>query len=275
MEIVMLFFSVAVIISLISVVITNTRASIGGATYQNVAYIAAFAFGVNLYYIFFGENHERFAFARSKPYYYLCYVLLLFQLSSVIASGGRDGMILVIVYSVYLFLLLLKDKSSYKKLKNISLIILIGIIGMITQLKLLSISIYESSLNRAFSYLSGGDTSGRDTLYNDAMHVILDSPLFGYGLFGMFDYYNDYPHNFFLEVLMQGGLFYLVFWFVIIMYLIIKYINISMKFKAFRLISVIALYPIVVLMVSGTYINQSVFWFIISFIISYKIKLSD
>ena len=111
--------------------------------------------------------------------------------------------------------------------------------------------------------------------------LISRSPIFGYGVFGMWRY-SALPHNFFLEILIQGGTVYFSFILIFLTYVFIKLYKITRIDPSFKLISILGLYPLVFLMFSGSYMSNSIFWFCISFVISYSsqslnqgIKLSN
>ncbi|TXL66774.1 oligosaccharide repeat unit polymerase [Cerasibacillus terrae] len=274
MDVIMILFSIAAILTSIEVLTTNTRANIGGATYQNASYIASFAFGINLYYLLFGENIYRFKFAKTTLYRYFCYFLLMLQLFAIVSSGGRGGMVLAIVYFIYLIINSIKENRNTKIFKYFIIISLTFLIGILVHFQLMKISIYESSFSRVFSYISSegidiSATSGRDSVYSVALEYVYNSPLFGYGIFGMFDSYGGYPHNLFIEILLQGGLIYLIFFLFIFTKLINRTSKILKVDKRFRIICVIAFHPLILLMFSGTYTNQSSFWFTVAFIFSY------
>ena len=142
---------------------------------------------------------------------------------------------------------------------------------------LIDIPIFKSSLERVFSYLTPNgidmsQTSGRDHVYRDAIELIKQSPIIGYGIFGFFKVYGSYPHNFFLEILLQGGILLLFAILIIIISLIKKIIYMIKYNEELRIILIIFLYPIVMLMFSGTYTSDSIFWFSISFIFSYRFQ---
>lgn len=279
LEVVMIIFTLSTIGTSISSLGSGDRVSIGGATYQSASYISAFAFGINLYYIFFGNNHSRFRFTKTKLYKFISYIFLIAQIMGVFTSGGRGGMVLIIVYSIYILISSIRSKNRIKLIEKYILIILMSMLLFIILLpKLMSIDSFQSSINRVFSYItdSGIDmskTSGRDIVYTDAIHLIKMSPILGYGFFGFYKVYGQYPHNLFLEVLLQGGLIYL-FFVILFIFIMIKKLNVMLNIDyRLNIIIIIALYPLTLLMFSGTYTNNSIFWFFISFMIAYKPKI--
>lgn len=60
------------------------------------------------------------------------------------------------------------------------------------------------------SFLSGANifkegSTGRDAFYPILFRAMNDSPVFGYGIFGSFEFINAYPHNIFLEIIFSFG----------------------------------------------------------------------
>jgi len=269
MEILMLIFTFATIITTYTSFRSGIRVGIGGATYQNASYIAAFAFGINLYYIFYGNNHDRIEFCRFRLYKIMCFVFLFVQITAVLASGGRGGAVLIFIYLVFMFISLINKHE--KLLKYFLFFVGIGIgVGLLLP-NLMNIPVFKVSFDRAFSYLSNGGinwagTSNRNFIYEESISLILDSPLVGYGLFGMWNV-STLPHNIFLEVLLQGGLIYFMF-FILFMIIIIKKLLKLIKLNPKnRVIIIIALYPFIMLIFSGSYISNAQFWFVLSFIL--------
>lgn len=277
MDVVMLILSLSTLINTIDSISNGTRVSVGGATYQNASYMAAYAFGINLYYIFYGNNHSRFKFTTNKLYKVVCILLLIVQFIGVLSSGGRGGFILIVIYILYITISIIYKKNRVNSLKYI-LLMGVAILSITIVLpKLMQISIFNNSVERVLSYLSpeGIDmsrTSGRDLVYGSAIELIKQSPIIGYGIFGFWKIYGAYPHNLFLEILLQGGVVMLFISIIIIILLLRRIIYMVRYNEELRIILIIFLYPITMLMFSGTYTNNSIFWFCISFIFSYRLE---
>ncbi|WP_099354716.1 O-antigen ligase family protein [Fredinandcohnia onubensis] len=279
-EIIMLIFSISITVSTIDSLIYGGRFSIAGGTYQAGGYISAFAFGLNLYYLLYGNNHKRFKFTTNKYYFILCLVILPVQIIGVFTSGARGAMVLVIAYLLIITSSTVKTMKLSQLIKYVVLLIGTAIVAFISLPNLLEIPTFNSSFNRVFSYIStdGIDwsgTSNRDIVYSKALDLVFESPLLGYGIFGMWKAFEAYPHNIFLEVLMQGGIVYFsIFIFIITLALKKLFYIIKINPKC-RIIFILSIYPIIMLLFSGTYINNSLFWFSLSFIFSYNPPISN
>ncbi|MCK2016878.1 O-antigen ligase family protein [Peribacillus frigoritolerans] len=274
LDLILIFGSGAAIISTIFNVIQGSYSQgLAGGTNQTLSYVSAFVFGLNLFLNFSKYNIVRFRFAKNRLYNIFCVILLPFQLLSVIISGGRGGMVLLIIY---LILFLIKTIKSYHSVK-LSLFIFSVILTAMFFSFSLNNEIFNSGLERSFAYVGSGGlnwdgTSNRDSVYQDAINLIKERPLIGYGLFGYLSYYPN-PHNLILEVLLSGGLLYLILFILIVFYISKKYLSITKKNKDMQFIGIIASFPIVMLMFSGTYMVSSELWFVLGFILSYKEKI--
>jgi len=198
---------------------------------------------------------------------------LLVQIIGVFLTGGRGGAVLLIIYSLYIFLTVMKSRQSFNKIKFIAFVsfLIISLSLLIPQL--LENALFYSRFRRVFEFLSidGGinwaGTSNRDIVYMNAIELIKNELFFGYGLFGFWDI-SGYPHNIILEILLNGGVLYLL---IAIIVLIIFYRNIRLLIRydaKYRIIAILALYPFVQLMFSGSYMTSSEFWFVLSLVIS-------
>lgn len=272
-------FSLAKWIELLMVVITimllfNLPKMLGdkalgiGSSHQTLAYYSAFMYCINLFFILFGNKFEnRFSFFSKKLYKIISYLFLLTQVISCFSSGGRGGAVLLIFGTI---ILLFKAKKRLKNRKAfIYLFISLTFIYIVYQILPSDIHrLIDNGLERTFSYLSfdGIDmthTSNRDIVYSNAMHDISMSPFWGYGFFSYLDLSGSYPHNFFLEILLQGGIIYLSI-ILILFVLLIKKMILLLKTNNILILPLI-LYPFVMLFFSGTYITTMLFWFTITY----------
>ncbi|MBZ4663252.1 MAG: hypothetical protein JG776_954 [Caloramator sp.] len=272
-EIIMLIFTISTIKTIYNTLILGYKPNIGGGSYQFAGYTAALALGINLCFIVWDKNIARFNIFKSKLYKILSYFLVIFQLVGVMTTGARGAMILVIFYLIYFLILVRNDRLSI--LNKICIVIIVIILYLNILPILINNSVFNSSLRRLFEYVSDNGinwegTSGRDIIYILTIELIKLSPIYGYGLFSYYNYLNSYPHNLFLEILVQGGIIYLSI-FIIINYLVIKKLNkITRKDVNLKILNTLAIYCFVLLMFSGTYMTNNQFWFILSFVVNFK-----
>ena len=198
---------------------------------------------------------------------------------NVLLSGGRGGMVLLIVN--VLFFVLFYSKKKGKLAKGIlylvaGFVILSSILAVVIANNDELSKLYEYGSERAFSYVSdsGGidmqGTGGRDWVFSDAINNIKENP-FGFGLFRSYGLFV-YPHNFFLEILLDGGLLYFTFVMGFIIYLYNKLKKILRQSTDFYCFLPVLTYPLIILLFSSTYKHHCMFWFCISFISSYVLS---
>ncbi|MBY8908367.1 O-antigen ligase family protein [Salinicoccus roseus] len=279
-EVSMIVFTIAVFITTIgSYVQGQSFTSIGGATYQTASYIAALAYGLNLYFLLYGKYHKRFYFAKSRIYSVLSFVFLIVQFVAIFMTGGRGGIVLFSIFSIYIIgsVLLKSSLKLYSKLFAIILMFLI-FIPILFQ-NLMSNNQFLVKFNRTLEFLSFESglnwegSSNRDILYLKAINLIMDQPLLGYGIYGFWDV-SGYPHNLVLEILLNGGLLYFVFVLLLLLYVIIKLVLMIKREPQYRLLAVLLIYPLTMLMFSGSYMIITELWFVLSFVYGYhKVKV--
>lgn len=283
-------YNIVAFIVLSSIVINNFTKnayfqSSGAFNYQSISYILGFTGGINFYLIFYGEKYPRFKFAQTKMFLMFQILLFIGQFIACLLTGGRGGFILFVIYIAF-NLLTIVPKKQVKKISKLIFIILIIIFAFIAfSSNLTNNSLFENSIDRIVSFISptGGinweGTSERNIVYSEAIVMILEKPLCGYGFWG---YFNTslgnkwgYPHNFFLEVLLQGGAVFLLFvllFLVICIYRMKKMLSNSVNCDFLLILTV---YPIINLMMSGTYVTNSLFWFVTTILLTSNGKQND
>jgi O-antigen ligase len=274
---VMLLISAGSIVSILIPFLSGKRFTVmGGASYQAASYYTAFAFGLNLYIILFKASHINRNKIRKRNVLIqiLLISLLILQSIMVIIPGGRGAFILMVIYLSLSIMKCLITRNVIRVMYAVFIIVvLLVILGKVFQ-RLLENSLFLQSFNRVLAFIGQGGTvnwdgsSERLPIYQEAINLFLESPIIGYGLYGYISKvsYAVYPHNFFLEVLLQGGLIYLSVWIVFIWYILKKMYFLVLYDKRKRLFLYIGLYPAVMLMFSGSYLSNGLFWFLISLI---------
>jgi O-antigen ligase len=203
-------------------------------------------------------------------------VLLIF---CVIIPGGRGAFVLMVLYILlwYLFWII---GNKHSRRFYIGLILALFILPFVLYGIYFIIQINEQmfvGFNRAVSFIDfkqGGfnlaeGSSGREVIYNQAIELIGKKPITGYGLFEyMYSLttVNQYPHNFFLELLLQGGVFYCVTMVVFLSSLFLKFIKLLKRDSQFLILLFIFAYPMTNLIFSGSYLDTPLFWYCIMII---------
>lgn len=268
---VILLSIVFVIPKMLKIDVVNLSTFYGGGHYQGFGYIVSLSFLINLVYLLF--------FLKSVSLYKKIYFFLSFiiHLSGAIFSGARGSMIVIFLGAIILFYLKFNLKHFFYIILKTVLLLFLSFNLLLFFLADYYDRIIESA-DRIFSYISDGTidmskTSNRDILYEESIKHIKNSPIFGYGFF---DYLKQtgfgYPHNLFLEILLQGGIIYLVFWIFFLLLFIYKLILLISNDKKYIVIFPFVIYCFTLLMFSGSYIFEPFFWFSIIFVFTASSK---
>jgi O-antigen ligase len=260
----------------------------GAINYQSASYYSAFAFGMNLFYLINWDYPHRFKIFRNKLY---LVILIFFQLllsASAIIPGGRGGFVLLFVYAVLgvIYWFIKNRKNSIK----IIAIILIGILLILMIIPVvdvfLEIPSFNTGIQRALEFIDFGEkklnleegSSGRAPIYRQAVQLILERPFFGYGLFSyMYDLttINQYPHNLFLEILLQGGLLYFGIFLWVSLAGLRKFKALVCEEPSFMIILFLVTFPLVLLMFSGTYLTEPLLWYSCAILYAAKVEKNN
>jgi hypothetical protein len=240
--------------------------SFGGATYQTFSYVSAFAFGLNLFF-YFRKSYSSFG-PFSKLFFYFIFVVTLM---GVFLSGGRGGFVLVAAYLFYFSFIVFSQVKRMYIFLFFEIIIFLYVLILFNPEFLRQIS-EIGSFDRLFQYvnpddlsLDWGGTSGRDEVYLNVLRYIFIKPFLGYGVYGVFNITGT-PHNLFLELLLSGGVVFLTL-FLIVGFVIILPVALKL-IRNNSIVVIIGIYPLVQLLFSGSYLTNSEFWFVFSFMIS-------
>lgn len=183
----------------------------------------------------------------------------------------RGAIISVLIGIISLVLL----KINSNKRKKIYILLVIGLSFLIIyintiwdQLMLLFSNSSIVALVKLSSLSDGGDlTTGRTELYNSAIDLFVQYPLFGSGI-GHYEFYNGiYSHQFFLQLLCEFGLLGTIL-FLIPIFKSIKLAFISNFSEEILLVLVLFSNVFVMLLVSNVHWLQPNFWILFFFYFS-------
>lgn len=279
LEIVEWIFTFAVVVAFLIPYLTGDSYSLyfrdTNVNYQSASYMCSFAYGLNLYFIFYGKKERRFRWTSNRVYFWISLGALLTQLLCVFIAGGRGGAVLSVLYTVFFVIMTFKDKLVGHKFKGIVFALsIIALIIFVFPLMMQNSNFYNS-FSRSFAFIDRNGinwegTSGRGIVYQVAYERAIKKPIVGYGIFYTLGNFG-YPHNLFLEFFLEGGILFLIIGIVLLFYVIKKSWILTLK-KNDPLILVLFLYPITMLMFSSTYIQTGLFWFVICYIIMLQEK---
>lgn len=244
---------------------------IGGGTYQAFSYYSAFAFSLNFLGVVFRGTTNGFVIFKSSYFWGVSLFLLPLQILSCFMGGGR-GAVLLIFFSVFLFLFLGYITEQKRKLIGVMIVVFLFLV-LLYILPQGYIDLLFKGYDRAFSYIGENgeldmtETSNRDDIYAQSLSAVFRHPILGYGLFDYIDEIRGYPHNIVLDVLMQGGIVYALFFFSMVWILFSRLFKHSLIDYALIRFWPMALYSFTNLMFSGSYIRNPLFWFLIAMMI--------
>lgn len=261
---------------------------------QRLSYYAALCFLLDIFLFVYGKSFERFRLFKSRIVRWIYYCMLPAFIAVIFFSGGRGGFVVVAVGTIAILF-------TYKGVRLKS--ILSGIFTIIAAIMLLSYfseivskdveAKIQENQKRVLAYINIEDSegqdlyvpvkvdvsqsSGRDIVYRDSWRLFLMRPVTGYGLFNykkvlMDKYETPYPHNLFLEWLLQGGIFFFFIWFFVFCKMILKLHRLIKYDRRYVILLPFLVYAIVQLMFSGTYMDSTFFWFALSFSFNKKVS---
>lgn len=244
---------------------------------QELSYHAALCFLLDLFLLSYGSNYKRFALFNNKIIRILNIVLLLAYPVAILYSGGRGGFV-----AIFVGVLIYAFTSGHKKVKSN---IVVGILLIVLGFGFASLITKSGSADfmgnlqrngeRVFAYITKegidmSETSGRDKVYAKTLNLVGQNPL-GYGLFSyktvlQKETKQPYPHNLFLEWMIQGGILLFLFYSYILFFILRKYHRTRKAGRASPLLIPFMVYSLVLLCFSGSYMEEPFFWFTLSYI---------
>lgn len=241
--------------------------------YQDASYTASLSIGINVILLTYPLDSYRFAPCRTFPYRILQFVLMAVAFFCAIAAGGRGGIILALLFFVFF---IVRSVSIKKFSKRIGVFLIIAVIVATALAALLGSDYLQAGAKRflmlfddnALSSTSDAainSISSRNVTRSRAFELIYGSPLFGSGLFSYYEKLGGYPHNIVLEILLQGGLVYLLLVTFFFIFLVHKARQVYCERPLSIMIAAPAIYAFVMLLFSGTYLSNSQFWIALGF----------
>lgn len=192
--------------------------------------------------------------SQSKLYYMF---LSIATCTMMLLLGSRGALIAVVVYIVVLFFV---DRQSRRPILTFATIMVLLFGSFLTVYFTFASKTGVSS--RTLTMFEQGtltESSGRDWIYSTTWNSILDSPIWGHGIFGdRVILFGDYSHNMFLEMLHNFGL---LLGAGLILFLLITTVRVLLKLDNDnkKLLLFFCSYCIIPLMVSSSYLEDPKF----------------
>lgn len=239
--------------------------SLTGSSFQAQSYYTALCVGISIFMLSVSTKTGTAKIAA--------YILVAVQLLCVILYAGRGGMVLALAYLLAFFMFNNQESVGVenKLLRILAYFLALVIIFLLLKSIIAASPMLQRRFGRVFSYLSNGgidmsQTSNRDVVYSKAIDYIKKSPVFGYGILGylQLDGLKRYPHNIVLEMMLEGGIIYLLLWIFVIVSGF-RRIRHEISEDRFKILVVIAMFSAVKLTFSGSYSCEMLFWFAVVF----------
>jgi len=252
----------------------------GGGGRQETSYNAALCLGINLSYLILGDKIERYKIFKSKAFKIISLIFIPVQILITIMGRGRGGAVLLILTIIAVIILNFKQ-NLLKIITIVALFFLFGYIILVNNNISWLHDLLNVGLEKSFGYISGSnidmEATGRDWVYEAIINLIKEKPILGYGFFNAysesFRVIQGYSHNIFLDVLLQGGIIYLIIFLAVMVKAYSNLFKIIKNQPSKALLLPLALFPTVMLLFSGTYINIASFWFFSVFSFFYITKM--
>ena len=236
-----------------------------GLVYQNVSYYSAYAFGMTLFHITETLRIRPLTWLNKLIYF----VFLAVQAATCFLSGGRGGLVLLVVLfitSVFMYW----SKKSYRIVVPTVILLIVTRYAFPLIIRLLGINV--KGIERIVDFFSGNlIDGGRAEKYIKSLEAFSESPVFGNGIGSIFYNLNSYSHNFVLDILAETGVVGLL---VFIFVLIVFFKKVFLFFKQgslFRFLTIIFICGITLNMFSGyVWSNQHVWLPIAVFLTIHK-----
>ncbi len=207
-----------------------------------------------------------------KWFYYPLYVAPVYYLTLLVVFGIR-GPILCILVSIALLIFLNRKKKQLTPAMIILLFVILLVAVFFEETLILvkdllnGMGVSSIFIEKTLRLLHEGDLShGRDYLAKLAVNGFYESPLYGKGL-NSFDFFTgeQYPHNFYLQMLYEGGLL-VISLFTILFFVKIKNIlktGGSDKLQMAYFFSIVAMYHLL----SANMWFSPLFWSFVGFLL--------
>lgn len=210
-------------------------------------------------------------------------ILFVFSMSSVAIYGNRGA---TLVLGVFLALVFFSSRRINTTVRFLVVALVVACVGLVLYTDILirlidflyyNIGLQTYSLAKFRMQIELGlavASSGRDLIYESILAHISQNPLFGVGVGATESVLGGTAHNIFLQILLETGCVGLLIWIIIWSAMGIKYVRLSKSRKpeAFYVITVVMSCAITRLLVSSDMWLRPEYWFVLSFLVTYKEK---
>ncbi|SDI32455.1 O-antigen ligase family protein [Proteiniclasticum ruminis] len=239
-------------------------------------------FGVNMSYVFSAQFIDG---VENKKKSSIFFSLISFVM--ILTFGNRGALLTCLI--IILVTAFIKARGIWKvalwaSIGTFGVLYVTGGLRKLTTLLYITLrenGVYSYSLMKIMKQLNDGivsASSGRGDIYLEALRIIKDNNFMPKGL-GYYQYVTGsttYPHNFYIDILYTFGFFSIVVlgWILFILYRGLK--SQTMDYWHKKLILVFFIIAMTRLLLSGTFISDTVFWYFLGLsILPYLRKITD
>lgn len=200
---------------------------------------------------------------------------LIFALTFVFfafSSGSKKVAFLLIMGLIILSISKYGVKKIYKG-------IIVSIISLFVGFFLIQLPIFSTIYKRLESFIQGTSSSDsfRYKLISDGIDLLIDNPLFGYGLnnYRLFNFEQYYSHNNFIELLVSLGIIGFVLFYCIFFKSIIDLFNIRNKLEKMHIIMIFYIVATLVFGYAMVQFYSKSIWIVLGIVLSECDKLKN
>lgn len=249
-----------------------------GVDYQEISYFASYFCSLALYMVFSGKSWLERGFRTTRTSQIIRIICIIILSFSSLYSGGRGGF--VVIVTMLFFWLLIYSINKKQVGRFVGGIAIVAMLVAIANIFSKHNSIFSTNVARVFEFIGNGGinwhgTSGREDIYQRAFALIREKPFLGYGFTG--GSYNGVisTHNFFFEILVDGGIVYLCFWLFILVRFGTKLKSLIKGNDQYLFLLIAFLTDFVGLMFSFIYWRCSAMWFAIFYVLNVSPENSE
>lgn len=220
----------------------------GGLNYQIIAYLMAIFYCYSLFYVFIYKAPKTIIVKS------LLFAAMVVQAVTCAMSGGRGGLVLILVFTVYMAIYMVKEhKIKLWKMLLASLVVYVGFVYIAGRFGL---SISEG-FQRSSNFMNDED---RIIMWQSIWPYVVDNGYMGYGLGGDFYTFGFYTHNIFLDFVLETGIIGFVILASFFLWMFIRIYKFSLKNDIFVVIMIYFIYGFTINIFSGYWISTNTHW---------------
>lgn len=179
-------------------------------------------FSYIIYYFLYNQRKRNIFFFIETISVILSVYFLIF------ISYNRGALITLLIFLVFLVIKKLSDTKYIALILTLTTILAIYMYNNIEEILMtiynfarIQFNISLNWISKSLYSISQSMSSGRNILYSDSLELFKEKPVFGHGIGYFASKHNgQYPHNIFLELLVDQGLFISIIMLTIIIYIL-------------------------------------------------------